>query len=308
MFENNIEFLKHAVENRDFILPVSEHHLPDGSMNRSLNESVWEDAMRPFEKIDLWDDHSAYFVLIPSELKETKMPTIVIAHGGGFNWRTGCEAGNIAWYFHQKGFNTAILSYRLAPYSRMDSLKDMQKTIRMIRCRKKELNVSERIAVMGFSAGGMLCGNCATLYKLDDLSACNEEEKVSARPDAAVIGYGALSSVSFPRPFLAKEYSEEEKVLFGRDEQERFFFAPEKHVTPDTPPMFIWQTISDDGRFSMTLAKALEEASVPYELHIFGSGSHGTALADGENDISETDMHVGHWADLCTEWLKEVLL
>ena len=32
MFENNIEFLKHAVENRDFILPVSEHHLPDGTV------------------------------------------------------------------------------------------------------------------------------------------------------------------------------------------------------------------------------------------------------------------------------------
>ena len=31
-------------------------------------------------------------------------------------------------------------------------------------------------------------------------------------------------------------------------------------------------------------------------------------ISEDSDDISETDMHVGHWADLCTEWLKEILL
>ena len=87
--------------------------------------------------------------------------------------------------------------------------------------------------------------------------------------------------------------------------QERMYFAIEKNVKADTPPMFIWQTMSDDGRHGMCLAKALQDADVPYELHIFTQGVHGLAMADGHNDLGMDIPHVTHWGELCAEWLEE---
>ena len=98
-------------------------------------------------------------------------------YGGGFSIRTGCEGPNIALYFHKLGYNTAILSYRLKPYTRRDSIADMQRAIRILRARKEELGISDRVTVMGFSAGGMLSANCATHFEIGRASC---RERVSA--------------------------------------------------------------------------------------------------------------------------------
>ena len=50
--------------------------------------------------------------------------------------------------------------------------------------------------------------------------------------------------------------------------------------------------------------KALADAQVPFELHVFEGGAHGLALADGENDLAADIPHIAHWARLCTEWLE----
>ena len=65
----------------------------------------------------------------------------------------------------------------------------------------------------------------------------------------------------------------------------------------------IWQTLSDDGRHGLCLAKALQDAGVPYELHIFEGGVHGLGLADGENDLNANVPHIAEWGKLCTGWL-----
>lgn len=75
----------------------------------------------------------------------------------------------------------------------------------------------------------------------------------------------------------------------GNTREERIFLSPEKNLSVDTPPFFIWQTMSDDGRYGMNLAKALQDMEIPYELHIFQPGVHGLAMADGENDL---DMNI----------------
>ena len=150
---------------------------------------------------------------------------------------------------------------------------------------------------MGFSAGGMLSGNCATHFDNGCLEAEDPVERFSCRPDACVVGYGAMSGVSFPAPFGAAP-----DPLFGEGE-ERFYLATEKHVSPASPPFFIWQTLSDDGRHGLCLAKALQDAGVPYELHIFEGGVHGLAMADGQNDLEQQVPHITHWGELCAEWL-----
>lgn len=308
--EKNVELLRKAVEEHVFIRNISQHRRPDGELDVEGNLRIWDDGMREFEKIYLWEGgaerdrtgvDAAYLVFVPAQADGPR-DTILIAHGGGFTWRTGCEGPNVAWHFHQRGYNTAILAYRMLPrHGRRESMEDMQRAIRILRSRREEYGLGERVIAMGFSAGAMICGNCATHYDGGKPDSEDVVERYSCRPDAVVIAYGAMSHVSFPQPFGMKMGGS----AYGSSLEEQYYFAPEKHVTPKTPPMFIWQTLSDDGRHGMCLAKALQDAGVPYELHIMEGGVHGLGLADGENDLASDVPHIAHWTQLCDEWMRE---
>ena len=117
-YDDNIPLLKNRVETHAFIRNISKHRLPDGTLDVEGNLKLWSDGMQGFVKTPLWektpgwreDTHlqgEPYLVFVPGN---SGSPTILIAHGGCFSWRTGCEGPNVAWYFHQAGYNTAILS------------------------------------------------------------------------------------------------------------------------------------------------------------------------------------------------------
>ncbi len=312
LYIENVTVLKKIVNERAIIRHVSKHRKPDGTFDNDGSLKLWEDVMAQFDKMKLWEktpgfdnrdlrQSEPFMVFIPS-LQTEKKGTIVIAHGGGFESRTGCEGIHTAKYFIDAGFDVAILSYRLIPYGRMDCFADMQRAIRMLRARKDDLGISDKIFVMGFSAGGMLSANCATHFDDGIKDATDLVEQQSSRPDAAVIGYGAMSQISFPVPFG----QEVDWYRWGETMEQRLFLAPEKNISSKTPPFFIWQTLSDDGRHGMCLAKALQDAGTPYELHIFQQGVHGMAMADGDNDLDMDIPHVAHWGELCKEWLEQI--
>ena len=311
MYEHNVELVKQAVAEHAFIIPIERHRYPDGTININQFKENWNQKMASFEQIKLWDktpgfdgrdplQEEPYIVFLPSTDKSKG--TIIVAHGGGFSIRTGCEGPNAALYFNQLGYNTAILTYRLAPYSRFDAIDDMQQAIRILRARKDELGISDKITVMGFSAGGMLSANCATHFDEGDANSADIVARQSCRPDGVVVGYGAITGVSFPRPFMMPD--DYENDMCGLNMQERIYLAAEKNIKYNSPPFFIWQTLSDDGRYSMNLAKELSDAKIPYELHIFEGGVHGLGMADGENDLGMNIPHITHWGTLCDEWLQ----
>ena len=62
----------------------------------------------------------------------------------------------------------------------------------------------------------------------------------------------------------------------------------------------------DDPRNAMNLAGRLAVCGVPFELHLFPYGKHGTGLSDGQTPAGEesNDPHVHHWVEMCSEWLK----
>lgn len=312
-FEKNIELLYETVANDGAIFPFANHRLEDGSANVPGNLKVWDKAAEPFEKVYLWEEGAPgfskeksplqdqpYLMVVPQKEEGSERGTIIVAHGGGFSWRTGCEGFNVAEYFHKAGYHVAILSYRLVPYTRFDAIDDMKRAIRLIKAHHEEWGVSDKIVLMGFSAGAMLSGNCAT-HMDEARPECQDPiERLDTKVEAAVIGYGAFSFITGPKPFGPMRNN----PLDGKTIEERFYLALEKNVTPKTPPMFIWQTRSDDGRHGMTLARALEEADVPYELHIFNEGVHGLAMADGHNDLGMDVPAVHIWGQMCDSWLK----
>ena len=308
LYAKNREVLAQIVAERASIRNVSKHRKPDGSFDIEGNLNLWNTQLARLEAIELWPDGAPGYddrdplqpppslVFIPAPQGQPARGTVVVAHGGGFESRTGCEGMHIADYFNRAGFAAAILTYRLKPYTRLDAMADMQRAIRLLRANSGALGITDKVAVMGFSAGGMLSGNCATHFDAGDPAAADPVERCSCRPDAAVVAYGAFTDVSFPMGFFHNPFKDAERA-------EKLYLAPEKNITADTPPFFIWQTNSDDPRLSMQLAWELTDHGVPFELHCFPEGVHGLALADGNNDLDMKLPHLMHWSELCAEWL-----
>ena len=95
-YDDNIPLLKNRVETHAFIRNISKHRLPDGTLDVEGNLKLWSDGMQGFVKTPLWektpgwreDTHlqgEPYLVFVPGN---SGSPTILIAHGGGFSWRT----------------------------------------------------------------------------------------------------------------------------------------------------------------------------------------------------------------------------
>jgi acetyl esterase/lipase len=75
----------------------------------------------------------------------------------------------------------------------------------------------------------------------------------------------------------------------------------ELHVTPETPPTFLFTTSADTTvpvQNSVAFYLALQRAGVPAELHVFEKGPHGVGLA-------LWDPVLGEWSTLLRNWLIE---
>ncbi len=309
MYESNYTELRKIYEEGAVIWPAERQRGEDGKMNLAENMNIWNRAVARCDSIQLWEGGAPGFddrdplqiqpniVFVPARGQTEKRGTVIVAHGGGFACHAGHEGFHVALRFAEYGFNTAVLTYRLRPYSRRDAMADMSRAIRTIRSRADELGVTDRVAVLGFSAGGMLSGNCATHYDRGNPDAADPIERFSSRPDAAVLCYGAFATVAFPPGMMRSTFGE-------TDRDEKLYLAPENNVTPDTPPFFIWQTISDDPRNAFVLGQRLTEAGVPFDLHCFETGHHGVGLADGHDDAGFGDDHLKRWAELCASWLR----
>ena len=82
----------------------------------------------------------------------------------------------------------------------------------------------------------------------------------------------------------------------------------ENQVRPDVPPFFIWHTVEDQAvpvENSLLLAGALKENNVPFELHLFTHGGHGSITCT--NEVNTPNKHNNAWLSLCMGWLGETL-
>jgi acetyl esterase/lipase len=224
---------------------------------------------------------------------------VIVIPGGGYGYlATNHEGRQIANWLNATGITAFVLKYRLGPrYHHPIEFWDVQRAIRMVRARAKEFGVlPDKIGVMGFSAGGHLASTAETHFDAGNATATDLIDRVSARPDFAVLCYPVISFVAeyahtgsrdnllgkSPKPELAKELS------------------AEWNVTSQTPATFVWSSSTDTEvppENSVAFYLALHKAGVPAELHIFAEAPHGVGL-----DLQ--DPAVGEWGRLLVEWFR----
>jgi acetyl esterase/lipase len=131
---------------------------------------------------------------------------VIVCPGGGYrHLAISYEGHEVAEWLAQRGVAGFVLEYRLAPrYHHPAPLQDAQRAIRLVRSRTKELGLDpKRIGIWGFSAGGHLASTAATHFDAGKADADDPVERVSCRPDFAILAYPVITLES-PTPTGAR--------------------------------------------------------------------------------------------------------
>lgn len=260
------------------------------------------------ERIELWPDGAPgalgeleedrpHLLRFPAE-GGGKRGAVIVCPGGGYAMRAAHEAEPVAELYRSRGFQAFVLHYRVAPYAYPSALHDAQQAIRLVRHHAEEWGVdAERIALLGFSAGGHLAASAGTLFHDGDPLADNPVSRNGCRPDALILCYPVISM----RDGIGHAGSR--RLLLGDspDEELEALLSADEAVNPDTPPAFIWHTAEDAAvpvGNSLRFAAALAQHGILFDLHVYEKGPHGIGLAPD-------DRRAVGWAELSISWLED---
>ncbi len=220
---------------------------------------------------------------------------VLICPGGGYGGRAEHEAGPIAAAYNAAGLAAAVVHYRVAPQRHPAPLLDAARALRLLRLRAEEYGLrADKIAVLGFSAGGHLAGSLGVHHHRFGVDQV-DRTGCSSRPDALILCYPVLTSGAFTHRGSMLNLLGEAPAAELLD-----MMSLENQVDAQTPPTFLWHTADDGGvpvENSLGFAQALSRHRVPFELHVYPHGRHGLGLAC-------EDAHVATWQPLSVAWLK----
>jgi acetyl esterase/lipase len=224
---------------------------------------------------------------------------VVVCPGGGYGGLAMDHEGHaIARWFNSFGVVAVICDYRHRGkgYGHPAPLQDAQRAVRTVRHRAEALDIHpSRIGILGFSAGGHLASTVATHFDAGQASAEDPIERVSCRPDFAILCYPVIA--------LGESFTHggSQRNLLGDNAPAELIrsLSNEKQVSSQSPPTFLWHTAEDRGvppENSVHYYLALQRAGVPAELHVYEKGRHGLGLAA---DVPGTSG----WPDACRQWM-----
>ncbi len=225
----------------------------------------------------------------------TSSTCVLILPGGGYRLRADHEGIPVAERFNSLGFSTAVLQYRVAPSFWPDPARDVLRAVQMLRgMNDAGVWKAEKVAVLGFSAGGHLAACSGVFAESVDTLANDAADEYSAKADALILCYPVISSGEFAHvdSFDALTNSTQKSSL-------REYLSVDKRVDDSTPPTFLWHTTGDNGvpvENSLLFAEAMRRHGREVEIQLFAGELHGIGLAIG----SEAEP----WSELAAKFLR----
>lgn len=222
---------------------------------------------------------------------------IVVCPGGGYGMLADHEGEPVAQWLNTLGVTAFVLHYRLAPQSRHPQMwEDAARALRFVRSQAEEMGLEAgRIGILGFSAGGHLASTLATHFDAGNADSPDPVERVSCRPDLAVLVYPVIT-LQEPFAHLGSRHN-----LLGADADPALVEDLSNHlrVSAQTPPCFLVHTAEDAGvppENSLLMALALSANHIPFELHIYERGLHGFGLGGDDPVLRD-------WPARCASWM-----
>ena len=209
----------------------------------------------------------------------SERPAVLIIPGGGYHFCSDREADPVAFPYLKAGYQAFILRYSLNEQAEWPRpLEDYEEAMAMILARAGEWHVvPDRIAVIGFSAGGHLAACAATM--------------AVHRPNAAILGYPVIDG-DCARDYLPS--------------------APDVPSAVDrhTCPCFVFATRTDNlvpVSNAVHMVDALCANGIAFESHIYSNGPHGLSTGDSSLNHLPFSSRYPAWVQDSIAWLEDVL-
>lgn len=209
-----------------------------------------------------------------------KRPAVLVIPGGGYQMCSDREADPVALAYAKAGYQAFILRYSVGENATWPRpLQDYEEAMTLIRAHAEEWHLYEdRIAVVGFSAGGHLAAAAATLSH--------------NKPNAAILGYA---------------------VLEGASAHDWLSSAPDliSVVDRETCPCFLFASRTDNivpVRNTLHFESALDAAGIAFESHIYAYGPHGFSVGDPSVTDPGTKIprRAARWVEDSIAWLGDL--
>lgn len=226
---------------------------------------------------------------------------VVICPGGGYGvLADGHEGTAIAKWLNDNGITAIILRYRMHPYRHPIPMMDVQRAMQSVRANASAWAIdADRIGIIGFSAGGHLASTAATHFADADPMSDDPVQRVSSRPNFAVLLYPVISM----RQGVTHGGSRNNLLGPAPDEALVTRMSNDEQVTDQTPPTLLVHSRDDKVVLianSERFLTAMKQHHVPGKLIEFETGGHGYGLGRGP------DHETIAWPALCMHWLGEI--
>ncbi|HAM30981.1 MAG TPA: alpha/beta hydrolase [Erysipelotrichaceae bacterium] len=252
-----------------------------------------------------------------------KRPFVLVLPGGAYAFTSDREAEPVALRFNSIGCHAGVLWYTtrdLVPNVPRNAFEEAMMAVKWVREHAEEYLIhTDQIIVCGFSAGGHLAIECATMWHESWIAEKLHCSSDMLKINLAIPCYAAGKAEKMPAgengPMMLHARQSGNMRFFGSDDptdEQVEAYNCLRRIGRHTPPMFIWHTYEDqlvDVSNSIELAWNMKKHAIPFELHIFEKGEHGLALADRTTarKDSHKNAHVYHWFELCEEWLSNYI-
>jgi acetyl esterase/lipase len=249
---------------------------------------LWEEDNVP-TTTEYTENNAGYFdppdfrpnmVYLPVKQDVAVKGAVLVCAGGAFQFRGNeMEGTPVAEHLSALGYQSFVVNYRLRPYTMQEGALDLARAVRYVRSRAADLGIEENdIAVVGFSAGGILAGELALNF---DGTINGTAIDPDYMPDA-------LDRISADVSAVGMIYSFYGRLSVASTDVEKFRAS-------DLPPTyFLYGTRDPFVRQFEACVSALQQAGVPVESHALEGWPHGFGAGDGQ------------WILDFDKWLSEI--
>ena len=283
------------VHAQDKKIPLWEGQIPgEIIVNREENEVYKDNELQSTSDVTV----PTISIFTPTDVKANGTSVIIFPGGGYSHLSMNKEGKKVAKWLNSFGITAYLLKYRMPSDLTMRDktigpLQDAQEAVRMVRRNAKKWNLeSNKIGVIGFSAGGHLAATLSTNFSEITYESV---DNTSPRPDFTILIYPVISM----KNEIANKGSKEKLLGLNPSEELIKKFSSDLNVNSTTPNTFIAHATDDQSvpvENSINYYLALKNNKIQCELHLYEKGGHGFGL--GVLDTSK------NWTQDCENWMK----
>ena len=249
-------------------------------------------------------------LLVYSPKVNSARAAVLVFPGGGYkavaigaNSTLGLNGADVCRWLTDAGVTCVVVRYRVPntgcnwnPVTRRHeqpdvpmALQDAQRAMSLLRYHADEYGIdSDKIGVMGFSAGGNLAVLSSTAFNRRAYEPMDEVDQVSLRPDFAIPVY--------PGHMTMEHKNKRPKAVAAQE------LNTDIVVSADVPPTLLIHAKDDPidpVHFSLVYERELKKAGVDVQLNLYETGGHAFGVKKQGKDTDQ-------WTDDALEWLHRI--